>query len=200
MVYPAKIGREAILEAAARMVEEGGLESVSIRGLASRLGVVPNALYRYFRDREELQAALSNEAARLVLGELEGAAAGKEPEQAIRAMCDLYMRFAVEQRHWYKALMTRCERSMEDSTWHVRLWEYFVGFVGRLSGAEKAEEGAVALWAFLHGMAALEEAGVFRTGKPATSYEFGLEAWFARTRECAGRGGAAVGEISRGQV
>ncbi len=183
MVYPAKIRREAILEAAARMLEEGGLESVSIRGLASRLGVVPNALYRYFHHLEELQAALSNEAARRLLGDMEGVAGGKDAEAALRAMCDSYVRFAAEQRHWYTALMTRCERSMEDSTWHVRLWEYIVGYVGQLSGAEKAAEGAVALWAFLHGMAALEEAGVFRAGKPATSYEWGLEAWFARARQ-----------------
>jgi Tetracyclin repressor-like, C-terminal domain len=49
--------------------------------------------------------------------------------------------------------------------------------VARVYGDEKAPEAAVALWAFLHGITALEAAGVFGERKPATSFEFGLRMW-----------------------
>ena len=43
--------------------------------------------------------------------------------------------------------------------------------------SRRAPEAAVALWAFLHGMATLEAAGIFGERKPLSSFKFGLELW-----------------------
>jgi hypothetical protein len=51
--------------------------------------------------------------------------------------------------------------------------------VTQLSGAAHAREAAVALWAFLHGMTALEAAKMFGEQKPAKSFDFGLDCWLA---------------------
>jgi len=59
------------------------------------------------------------------------------------------------------------------------LWVFVVNQVARLSGLPRAREAAVALWAFLHGMTALEAAKVFSEEKPASSFEFGLNSWLA---------------------
>ena len=50
--------REAVLEAAAAQAGELGLESVSSRTVAARLGVTPMALYRHVRDMDEIVASL----------------------------------------------------------------------------------------------------------------------------------------------
>jgi TetR/AcrR family tetracycline transcriptional repressor len=53
-----QLSREVVLAAAAAQAQEGGLDSVSSRTLAARLGVTPMALYRHVRDMDEIVAAL----------------------------------------------------------------------------------------------------------------------------------------------
>lgn len=46
--------REEVLDATLELAEERGLDSVSMRGVAERLGVTPMALYRYVGDKQGL--------------------------------------------------------------------------------------------------------------------------------------------------
>ena len=48
------ISREEIIRAATGIVEAGGYEDMSIRNLATQLGVSPMALYRHIRDKDDL--------------------------------------------------------------------------------------------------------------------------------------------------
>lgn len=48
------VSREAIVDAAARLVTEVGFEHLTIRGVAARLGVAPMTLYRHVRDKDDL--------------------------------------------------------------------------------------------------------------------------------------------------
>jgi TetR/AcrR family transcriptional regulator, tetracycline repressor protein len=54
----AGLSRERILEAGLALAAEEGLEALSMRRLAQALDVWPMALYRYFRDKDELLDAL----------------------------------------------------------------------------------------------------------------------------------------------
>jgi AcrR family transcriptional regulator len=51
---PAVISRESILDATLSLAEERGLDAVSMRGVAARLGVTPMALYHHVRDKDDL--------------------------------------------------------------------------------------------------------------------------------------------------
>ena len=51
--------REAIVESALRVVEQGGLEALSMRGVARRLGVTPMALYNHVHDKADLVDAVA---------------------------------------------------------------------------------------------------------------------------------------------
>jgi AcrR family transcriptional regulator len=53
---------EAILDAAMRLLAEGGLEGVTLQKVASELGIVTTALYRYFASKDALVAALQRRA------------------------------------------------------------------------------------------------------------------------------------------
>jgi len=63
----APLSREAIVEAALRVVDAEGLDAASMRRVAEELGVAPSALYWHVRDKDELlQLAFDR-----VLGEVE---------------------------------------------------------------------------------------------------------------------------------
>ena len=54
--------RERILNAARELLVAGGLDALTVNGLARRLDYSPGALYRYFRSKEALIVALQVEA------------------------------------------------------------------------------------------------------------------------------------------
>jgi AcrR family transcriptional regulator len=177
MPYPSKTDRQAILSAALEQLTRDGLRSMSLRSLAASLGVAPNALYRYFADRAALEAAMSAESARQLESVLKRAARQKRPMDAVRSMALAYIRFARENPHLYGLLMAPCAPSEEDAESHQDLWKFVVDQVALVSTQSRAREAAVALWALLHGTAALEAAQVFGEEKPFSGFEFGLDAW-----------------------
>jgi AcrR family transcriptional regulator len=54
----ARLSRDRIVEAAVALVDDAGLDALSLRGVAAALGVSPMALYRYFTTRDELADAV----------------------------------------------------------------------------------------------------------------------------------------------
>src|SRR5947209_20488986 len=47
-----------ILDAALALLDQGGATAVSVRGIAARVGVAPNAVYTYFPDKAAVLQAL----------------------------------------------------------------------------------------------------------------------------------------------
>ena len=62
MARPATSGltRESVVDAAAALVAERGVDGLSVRALAERLGVAPMTPYRYVGTKDELLAALAD--------------------------------------------------------------------------------------------------------------------------------------------
>ncbi|MCW2899567.1 MAG: transcriptional regulator, TetR family, partial [Streptosporangiaceae bacterium] len=52
------LSEDEILDAALNLVDEGGPTAVSVRGIATRVGVAPNAVYTYFADKAAVVKAL----------------------------------------------------------------------------------------------------------------------------------------------
>ncbi len=179
MPFPAKTDRETILRTAMDQVSRHGIGKLAIRNVAASLGLAPNALYRYFRSLAILQAALAEESRRLLLESLQKSAGKKAPIVAIHGIAQAYVRFAREHPHIFALTLlpsTAAEPEGEAAA-HVRSWSFVLGHVTRLYGPKRAPKAAVALWAFLHGITALEAARVFGEQKPVSSFEFGLRMW-----------------------
>jgi TetR/AcrR family tetracycline transcriptional repressor len=49
---------EQVLDAALALLDEGGIEAASVRGIAARIGVAPNAVYTYFPDKAAVHRAI----------------------------------------------------------------------------------------------------------------------------------------------
>lgn len=178
MVFPAKTDRTRILSAAMEQLRRDGMEKLSLRSLAASLDLAPNALYRYFASRSELEAAIAAEITEYVHQGLRKAAGRKAPKQAIQALVGAYLRFAHEQKHLYDVFLKPCTETPEGEAAHVALWNFVLEQVDRVTGPKKAPEAAIALWALLHGFIGLANAGVFDRGKPRSGFDWGLQAWF----------------------
>jgi AcrR family transcriptional regulator len=76
------INREAVLDATLALAEERGLDAVSMRAVAARLGVTPMALYRHVGDKQGLLDGLVER----LLDELPAPDASLAPEERLAAM------------------------------------------------------------------------------------------------------------------
>lgn len=177
MPFPSKTDRQTILLTAMDQVSREGINRLAIRSVAAALGLAPNALYRYFSSLAGLQAALADESRRRLQEVLHRAAGKQRPEAAIRSIARAYVRFAREQPEVFSLTLMPSSPETGGDAAHEESWRFVLGHVAGIYGEAEAPEAAAALWAFLHGMTALEAAGVFGERKPASSFEFGLRMW-----------------------
>jgi len=98
--------REALLERAAEVIAESGIETLSLRSLARDLGVSHAAPSRHFADRAALLKALAQAGfERSVEVMREGAvAAGANPIDRYRALGRSYVGFAIDHPALYRAM------------------------------------------------------------------------------------------------
>ncbi len=119
--------RDALVAAALELARTGGPEAVALREATRMVGVVPNAAYRHFANRDELLAAVSAAAMRELAGRMAAKVArvrGKHSDPAaarrrLGAIGTAYLEFAREepglfttafalpQQHAYRALDDR---------------------------------------------------------------------------------------------
>jgi AcrR family transcriptional regulator len=183
MAFPAKTDARRILDAAMILLAREGLHGMSLRAVAVSLKIAPNAIYRYYEDYTHLEAAVGAEVCRRLHAALLKSVHGREPEAAIRATARTYLKFARENELLYEALLIPRPAAGDEAVAPEQLWLFVVGQTARLAGEASAPEAAVSLWAFLHGMAALQSAQLFGAEKPASSFDFGLNAWLSAARE-----------------
>ena len=98
--------RQALLERAAEVIAERGVEAISLRGLARDLGVSHAAPSAHFADRRALLCELAREGFRISVEAMhEGAdAAGADPVLRYRALGRAYVKFARDQPSYFRAI------------------------------------------------------------------------------------------------
>lgn len=189
MVYPGKTSPDAIRKAAIDVLEREGGAALTMRRVASELGLTPNALYRYYSGRDVLVAAVADEAARRLLATIndtldqreadDEAAAPTAPER-IRMLTEVYAEFARANPALYTTLMTdmtEAEAALAQPLGHDALWDRVLEIIAPLTGSENAPAAAVTLWSLMHGMWALERANLLRGRKPNDVGRFGINAF-----------------------
>lgn len=176
MPYPAKTNAQSILAAAIDHLEQYGEEALSMRELASSLGLTPHALYRYYPDRAALYAAIAEEGFHRFHMALAAAVRTQVGKDALRTAATAYLAFAQAHPAWYSLLMKHRVQMPRFSQAGHEMWLFVMGLVESVVGPERAAEAAVALWAFLHGFIQLEGAAILNDEKPRSGFSMGLEA------------------------
>jgi AcrR family transcriptional regulator len=90
--------REALVQAGLRLLSDGGVENLSLRGAAQLAGVSHAAPYRHFADKEALVAAIKEEGFKLLAASLEAAEApvrDRPVRERLRAQGQGYVNFAL---------------------------------------------------------------------------------------------------------
>jgi AcrR family transcriptional regulator len=90
--------RRALIDAGFQLVEERGVEQLSMREAARRAGVSPGAPFRHFESREALISAVATEAQRRFRAEIDAALRETPPGDALarfRAFGIAYLRWAM---------------------------------------------------------------------------------------------------------
>lgn len=165
--------RERLCAAAERLFAEKGPDAVTMRQLAAALGVSPMTPYRYFRDKDDILAAVRTNGFNRFAEALERAREGAEGARAkAAAVGEAYVNFAFRHPHTYKLmfdlnqptdsahpeLMAAGRRARETMTAWVK---------------DQIAEGAMAgdpdvigamFWAAAHGVIVLEMAGKLPPG------------------------------------
>lgn len=157
-----------LCEVAERRFAEGGVASVSMRQLAEELGCSPMTPYRYFRDKEDILAAVRAAAFDRFADAMENAGTGiEDPIERARASGRAYLDFAFSQPNAYRLIF---DMSQPDDGRYPEL-QRAGERARRTMGAHLemlAERGQIhgdpqvlsyVVWAAVHGLVVLHLAG-----------------------------------------
>ncbi len=146
-----------IVAAARAILEEEGLDALTMRRIAERLGIRAPSLYKHFPDKESLEAAIISaafeEQAKVFARAVED---GDDPLEALGAA---YRSFALAHPHLYR-LMT--DRELRRDLLAPGVEDRAGLTIYRAAGEDT--DRARAAWAFAHGMAMLELTNRFPPG------------------------------------
>jgi AcrR family transcriptional regulator len=127
--------RQALIDAALRLAEDGGPGQVSMREAARRAGVSPGAPFRHFETREALMTAVAEEAQRRFRGEIERALAtvpATDPLQRLRGFGLAYLRWAMRNPAHFEIISTGRYFNHGDAAGLTRDNDELIGMTERL--------------------------------------------------------------------
>jgi AcrR family transcriptional regulator len=144
--------REQIVAAAMDVLEAGGSDALTMRAVAERLGIRAPSLYKHFRDKEALEAALITAGFEDSAVAFETAADGADDPLAAIAVA--YRAWVRRRPHLYRLMTDRpLDRAALGPGSEARAAAPIVrAFAGDPAAARAA-------FAFAHGMASLEIVG-----------------------------------------
>jgi AcrR family transcriptional regulator len=161
--------RRRMCAAAERLFAEHGPDAVSMRQLAAELGVSAMTPYRYFKDKDDILAAVRAEGFDRFAQALEAAsAANPDPVRRAEAVGEAYIRFAFDNPAAYRLMFDLTQPTEADYPDLVRAAERarrtMRAHVDSLIEAGLVETGdpeliAHVFWAAIHGLVVLQLAG-----------------------------------------
>ena len=156
--------RERALRAARDLFLKHGIEGVSMRAVAGRVRLTPMALYRHFRGKEELLAALVEQGHATFLQYLQRALAEPSPAARLARSAYEYLNFALEHRQDYRVMFMMATTAPRPGTapqWRdVATFRFLVDRIRECAEAgllrvDHLETAALSTWAHVHGLVSL---------------------------------------------
>jgi AcrR family transcriptional regulator len=155
--------RELIIEAGTQIVEQDGLEGLSAREIAKRIGYSPGTLYNVFDNLDDLLLTiearlLDGLAQRIALPDSSGT-----PEQRLRRLLNAYFAYSQEKpKLWNLLVEHRMPIGAKVPDWYRDKLDGLLQPIEQAlipivdgSDPKKRAQAARALWAGVHGMTSL---------------------------------------------
>ena len=170
--------RERIIDGALNIIVEKGLSGLTMRQLASRIGMTAPNIYNYFPNKDALYLSIVIRGFEMLRKDLKRAyRCSSAPEKRVRAMIDAYMAFGIRHPRYYDIMFSRTTPRHNDyvGTPFEKLSEieYRISMdiaelankaAGELMGANATDEDlrlrVIQIWSLLHGMIGLRNSDV----------------------------------------
>jgi AcrR family transcriptional regulator len=157
--------QQSILDVAAKLIVEHGYENLSLREVARQADYSPAALYEYFKSKEDILFALSEQTGMLMLDLMNKVPASLSPRERVMQLGQVYIRFAVSNPEKFQLMnsLPSKRRSLAEpvhanSPYNLVLdavnAAIKLGDIKRPRGVH-AEEITYSLWALIHGISTL---------------------------------------------
>jgi AcrR family transcriptional regulator len=187
----AQTSTAAIVAAGRHLLEERGMDALTMRDVAVAVGVRAPSLYKRVSGRSDLFRLILEDVADELTAVLDAAASSGEPVADLRAMATAYRGFAHSNPIAYTLMYSpqsppgATERSARSSATLLRV-------VTELAGPEHALPTARTIVAWAHGFISMELAGAFRLGGDVDqAWNFGLDQILTALH----RAGAPAGQV-----
>lgn len=163
--------RRSLIELGLQLVQEVGVEAISLRELAERIGVSTPALYHHFKNKQQLLFALGEASVDLFQVQLDQVVQ-QQSEQgfSIEEFVRVYVRFAIENPELYELMFGRQMWSGDqNSEFHRKAKQSFRQSAERLVRVQQAGKLpqhvnplrlAQVGWATLHGLCRMYNDGL----------------------------------------
>jgi len=163
--------RQTLLSAATQMIAENGIESLSLRKLAEKVGVSRTAAYHYFQDKNHLLCAIAADGFRRWQDSLDLLNNQLEDLDKFEQYILGYINFATSNPEEYELMFGRCiwkqskctpelqeisRKTFQNQVDMIEQWQS----IGLVSGDNPLRIAQV-IWGTLHGIAKLFIDGVY---------------------------------------
>jgi AcrR family transcriptional regulator len=161
--------RTALQDVALALLDEAGIEAVTLREVARRAGVAHSAPANHFRDRRALLTAVAVEVTREVAAVVRSAF-GKASEQRprFRAAMGAALRYALAHPHRYRLINHHGMLDMTDTALVDAQQEIFATIAAAFELPDKTAFGretyVIAVWSMVHGYISLRLDGTLVAG------------------------------------
>ena len=165
--------RTALIDAAARLVDEHGRDALTIRRLAAQVGTSTMAIYTHFGSMDELMREVKKEGFARLSAYIEQVRKTSDPVADVAALGWAYSFNAMANPHMYRQMFLEPENDPEVSAVGFASYAPLITAVQRCIEAGRFQEtdpwsAAMQLWVMLHGAVTLHIGGYF-------DHETGLE-------------------------
>lgn len=155
--------REALIAAAREALETQAPEAITLKGLATRLGVSQPAPYRHFASREALLQAVAADGFRRFSAALQSSGMTGRPDEGLAGSMLAYVRFGQANPGVYRLMFaTRAlhEADTPLAQASAAAFDLLMNSVGPHAPPGRARAVAVWIWATLHGIVMLDSQGL----------------------------------------
>jgi AcrR family transcriptional regulator len=180
MPYPTQIDYQAIITCAEQLLEQHGVEALTLASVAAILGVKTPSLYRYIANRDALLRALNEQTVQQLFGAIQHVLQVEAPiPSQLQELCMAYRSFAHQHPQAYLlAFASNNPAQRPDPAWLVQLVLPLQTLIAELTGAHQALNALRGLFALIHGFVMLELYGQLqRGGDLEQAYLYSVQAY-----------------------
>lgn len=155
--------RRMILTSSREIVERDGINSLSARAIAKKIGYSPGTLYNVFKNLDDLLLTIQSALLKEALDALRAVPTGPSAQDHLRALAHCYVDFAIKNKRLWNLLLqhstpsgkTRDAILAESLTEMPRVFRNAIAPLMARRTEDDIDQTAKAIWYGLHGISAI---------------------------------------------